>query len=715
MIQERKSMSIVRYEIQEEIGIVTINHPPVNALSHTLRAGLKQVILRAQRDGSKALVILCEGRTFMAGFDINEFGKPPKAPSLPDMISAIEASEKPVIAAMHGTALGGGFETALACHYRCAMSSAKVGLPEVKLGLLPGAGGTQRVPRLAGVEAALDLMTSGKPITSARAHALGLIDRILEGDLYEGALAYAKELIQEGAELKRVRDIQVDPATLPSGGFDTYRAGLARRYRGQTAPQHIVSCVEAALALPMEEGLQKERELFNACMASRQSAALRHMFFAERASAKIKDLPKETPIRAIKTVGIVGAGTMGGGIAMCFANAGIPITLLEIDDQALQHGKEIIAKNYDLSVKKGKMSEQVATERQALIKGTTEYGDLASADLVIEAVFENLEIKKDVFEKLDAVCKQGAILATNTSYQDVNLIARATGRPQDVIGLHFFSPANIMKLLEVVRADHTSNEVLATSMAIAKTIQKIPVLARVCYGFIGNRMLRKYSREAQLCLIEGASPEQVDTVMQTFGMAMGPLAVSDLAGLDIGYKARQGLTEAEKGEPSTYRIADALVELGRLGQKSGAGYYTYDPETRQRLPDPVVLEVIRKEADALGIRPRELKDDDILNRHVFALVNEGMNILQEGIAQRPGDIDVVYVYGYGFPAYRGGPMHYADTIGLQKVYDTICAFGKTYGRKYWQPAPLLEQLVQENKTLAQWADEQNRSQRKSGS
>jgi 3-hydroxyacyl-CoA dehydrogenase len=544
MIQERKSMSIVRYEIKEDIGVFTINNPPVNAMSHTLRAELKQAIQRAQQDGSKVLVILCEGRTFMAGFDINEFGKPPKAPSLPDMIAAIEASEKPVVAAMHGTALGGGFETALGCHYRCAVSSAKVGLPEVKLGLLPGAGGTQRLPRLAGVEAALDLMTSGKAITSARAHALGLIDRVLDGDLYEGALAYAKELIQEGADLKRVRDIRIDPSTLPADGFDTYRAGLARRYRGQTAPQQIVSCVEAALALPMDEGLKKERELFNACMASSQSAALRHMFFAERACAKIKDLPKETPVRAIQTVGIVGAGTMGGGIAMCFANAGIPITLLEIDDPALQRGKEIIAKNYGISVKKGKMSEQVAKERQALIRGTTDYDDLASADLVIEAVFENLEIKKDVFEKLDAVCKQGAILATNTSYQDVNLIAQATGRPQDVIGLHFFSPANIMKLLEVVRADHTSNEVLATSMAIARTIQKIPVLARVCYGFIGNRMLRKYGREAQLCLIEGATPEQIDTVMQTFGMAMGPLAVSDLAGLDIGYKARQGLTQS---------------------------------------------------------------------------------------------------------------------------------------------------------------------------
>jgi len=699
-------MSTLSYENIREIGIITINNPPVNALSHTLRAGLKQAIENAQQDASKALVIICKGRTFIAGFDITEFGRPPQAPSLPDMLNAIEASEKPVIAAMHGTALGGGFETALACHYRCALSSAKVGLPEVKLGLLPGAGGTQRVPRLVGVEAALDLMTSGKPIPAARADELGLIDRVLDGDLLEGAMAYADELIKGEAGLRRVRDIQIDPATIPAGVFETYRAKLARRLRGQTAPQHIVTCVEAALNLPMDKGLQKERELFTECMASSQSAALRHMFFAERESAKIKGLSRETPTRDIKTVGIVGGGTMGGGIAMCFANVGIPVTLLEINEEALQRGKEIIARNYSISLKRGKMSEQVAAERQALIKGTIDYGDLSTADLVIEAVFENLEIKRDVFAKLDVVCKQGAILATNTSYLDVNLIAQATSRPQDVIGLHFFSPANIMRLLEVVRADQTADDVLATSMAMAKKIKKVPVLARVCYGFIGNRMLRKYGREAQLCLMEGASPEQVDNIMQTFGMAMGPLAVGDLAGLDIGYKARQGLTAAEKGEPKTYRIADALVEMGRLGQKSGAGYYTYDAETRKRTPDPIVLEVIRKEADALCISPGVLSDDDILNRHLFALVNEGMKILQEGIAQRPGDIDVVYVFGYGFPAYRGGPMHYADTIGLKKVYETICAFRKIHGEKYWQPAPLLEQLVRENKTLTQWAAEQ---------
>jgi 3-hydroxyacyl-CoA dehydrogenase len=699
-------MFVVSYELKDEIGLITLNNPPVNALSHALREGLKQAVESAQKDASKALIILCKGRTFIAGADIREFGKPLLAPSLPDVFDAIEASGKPVIAAMHGTALGGGLETALACHYRCALASAKVGLPEVKLGLLPGAGGTQRLPRLIGVEAALDLMTSGKPMAAAKALELGLIDRLVDVDLREGALAYAKELIQGDMALRRVRDIKLQPDDVPAGVFDAYRAKLAQRMRGQTAPQRIVACVEAAVNLPMDEGLQKERELFAECMNSNQSAALRHMFFAERESAKIKGLPTDVALRDIQRVGIIGGGTMGGGIAMCFANADIPVTLLEISDDALRRGKEVIARNYGTSVKKGKLTEKDALQRQALIKGTTDYGDLADADLVIEAVFENMDIKKKVFATLDRVCKPGTILATNTSYLDVNQIAGATGRPEDVIGLHFFSPANVMKLLEIVQADKTRDDVLATSMALARKIEKVPVLARVCYGFIGNRMLRQYIREAQLCMIEGGSPEQIDNVLQTFGMAMGPLAVGDLAGLDIGYKARQGLTDREKGHPKTYRIADTLVEMGRLGQKTGAGYYQYDPQTRRRMSDPVVMDVIRKVADDLGVSRRELSDEDILNRHLFALVNEGMKILEEGIARRPGDIDVVYVFGYGFPAYKGGPMYFADTIGLKKVYDTICTFRDINGETYWQPAALLEQLVKTDKTLSQWAAEQ---------
>jgi 3-hydroxyacyl-CoA dehydrogenase len=699
-------MPIVTYEIKDDIGVITLNYPPVNALSHALRKELSQTIQTAQQDESKALVIICEGRTFIAGADITEFGKPPLSPMLPEVVDTIEASEKPVIAAIHGSALGGGFETALACSYRCALSSAKIGLPEVNLGLLPGAGGTQRTPRLIGVEAALTFMTSGKPVKAAQALELGLIDKIVDGNLLEGAIAYAKQIVENGSQLRRIRDMEIDSSIIAKDFFDTCRANFKKRFRGRTSPLHIVSCVEAAVNLPMDEGLKKERALFIECMSSDQSAALRHMFFAERQSAKINGLSKDIALREIKRVGIIGGGTMGGGIAMCFVNAGIPVTLLEINEEALERGREIIAKNYSISVKKGKLSEADAAGRQEMVTGTIEYNDLADADIVIEAVFENMAIKKQVFAKLDAVCKPGAILATNTSYLDVNEIAAATKRPEDVIGLHFFSPANVMKLLEIVQADKTKDDVLATSMAMARKIKKVPVMARVCFGFIGNRMLRQYGREAQLCMIEGGSPEQIDTVLQTFGMAMGPLAVGDLAGIDIGYKARQGLSDEEKGAPKTYKIADTLVEMGRLGQKTGAGYYQYDPQTRRRMSDPAVMDVITQVAEDLNITRRELSDEEILNRHLFALINEGLKILEERIAQRPGDIDVVYVFGYGFPSHKGGPMHLADTIGLKKVYETICEFRDAHGAEYWTPAVLLEQLVKEDKTLSQWAVEQ---------
>ncbi|GAB6194528.1 3-hydroxyacyl-CoA dehydrogenase NAD-binding domain-containing protein [Desulfocastanea catecholica] len=700
-------MSTIKYVITDKIGIITLNNPPVNALSQPLRLGVMQAIQNAQHDASKAIIILCEGRTFIAGADITEFGKPPLAPLLPDVFAVIEESVKPVIAAIHGTALGGGFEMALACHYRCALRSAEVGFPEVKLGLLPGAGGTQRTPRLAGVEAALALMTTGNSITASQALELGLIDHIIDSDLYEGAKAYANALIEKNMQVRRARDISINKASVSVSTFENYRSKLAKTFRGQMAPQHIVTCVEASVNMPIEEGLKKERELFLECRNSTQSAALQHMFFAERQAGKIKGLSKDTPIKEIKAAAIIGGGTMGCGIAMCFANVGIPIMLLEVNEEALQHGKDIITKNYSLTVKKGKMSEKTALERQALIQGTTNYNDLKKVDIVIEAVFENLEIKKNVFEKLDTICEPGTILATNTSYLDVNVIAEATKRPQDVIGLHFFSPANVMKLLEIVRAERTSDEVLATSMALAKKIRKTPVLAKVCYGFIGNRMLRHYFREVQMCLIEGAKPEQIDNAMENFGMAMGPLAVNDLAGLDIGYKARQALSVEEKGDPRSYRIPDILVEMGRLGQKSGAGWYKYDPESRKRIPDPTILEIIHKEAEVFGISLRQITDEEIVNRLLFALINEGMKILEEGIAQRPSDIDVVYVFGYGFPAYRGGPMHYADTIGLGKVYECICNFRKDYDEKYWQPSVLLEHLVRENKSLSQWAAEQS--------
>jgi 3-hydroxyacyl-CoA dehydrogenase len=702
-------MSVVSYELDGDIGVIRLNNPPVNALSHALRTGVQDALATAQDDSSLALVLICEGRTFIAGADISEFGKAPMMPSLPELLIDIESSKKPIIAAIHGTALGGGLETALACHYRCALPSAQVGLPEVKLGLLPGAGGTQRVPRLVGVKAALDLITSGTPIAASKALSIGLIDKVVDGDLLRGALDYAQEVIAQGAALIKVSDLEVDKEgdspEFFSELFAEWRITLSKRYRGQEAPQRIVDCIEAALNTPFSEGLKIERELFVECMQSSQSAALRHLFFAERMSSKVNGLPKDTQLKDVKRVGIIGGGTMGGGIAMNFVNVGIPVTLLEISEEALQRGKDIIAKNYAITVSKGKLSAELADERQAMIKGTNDYNELADMDLVIEAVFENLDIKKKVFKKLDEVCKLGAILASNTSYQDVDLIAEATSRPQDVIGLHFFSPANVMKLLEIVRGQHTSDEVIATSMAVAKSIKKVPALSRVCYGFIGNRMLRQYVREAQLCLLEGSTPQGIDSVMQRFGMAMGPLAVSDLAGIDIGYKAREGLSDKQKGDIRTYCVADALYEMGRLGQKTGAGYYQYDPNTRQRIPDPKVLEVIEEQAEKRGVERKDILDHTILQRLTFALINEGFKILEEGIAQRPSDIDVVYVFGYGFPAYRGGPMFYADSIGLETIYKTICEFGKTYGEEFWQPAALLKQLVEEGKTLTQWAND----------
>ncbi len=683
--------SPVSYTLEGNIGVISVNNPPVNALSQAVRQGIFDALAEAAGDDSKAVLIVCEGRTFIAGADITEFGKPPEEPWLPEVFNRLEALDKPVIAAIHGTALGGGFETALSAHYRCAAPNAKVGLPEVHLGLLPGAGGTQRSPRLAGVEAALELMTSGKPIPATQALELGLIDKLIDGDLREGALAWAAEL--EGAPVRRTSEQPV-PEHDP-GIFDAARGLVARRARGQVAPQRIIDCVEMAARVPFAEGEAFEREKFMELMNGAQSAAMRHLFFAERQAAKIDDLPKDTPQREIKTVGIIGGGTMGGGIAMSFANAGIPVTLIDINDEALERGLAIVDRNYAGGVKRGKLSEEKARQCRALISGSTDYADLSDVDLVIEAVFEDPELKKEIFARLDDACKPGAILATNTSYQDVNLIAAATKRPADVIGLHFFSPANIMKLLEVVRADKTADDVLATCMSLARRIRKVPVMSGVCYGFIGNRMLQPYFREAQLCVIEGATPEQVDNAMESFGMAMGPLRVADLAGIDVGYKARQALPEDMRGDPRAYRVADVLAEMGRLGQKSGAGFYNYDPETRKHSSAPEVLEIIEREAAAFGIERRQIPDEEIVDRLVYGLVNEGMRIVEEGIAQRPGDIDIVYVYGYGFPVTRGGPMHYADAVGARRVYERVLEFRERFGAEAWTPAPLLEKLATE--------------------
>jgi len=679
------------------VALITVDNPPVNALSQPVRAELLAALKRANDGRNQAIVLICAGRTFFAGADISEFGKPPADPWLPELVNRIEASPIPVIAAIHGTALGGGLETAMACHYRVALPSAKLGLPEVTLGLLPGAGGTQLSPRLIGVEAAVNLMTTGKPIGAVQAHEAGLVDRIVEGNLQDAALEFARELIEAGAGPRRTSELPVESSHLSADYFDDMRAAIAQRTRGLPAPQRIIECVEAATTMDFASGAALERKLFMELMMSPESAGLRHAFFAERQASKIEGLAKDLPLRAINSVGIIGAGTMGGGIAMNFANAGIPVTLLEINQQALDHGIDVCRKNYQRSVEKGRFTSVQMDRFMGLISGTTCYDDLADADLVIEAVFENPEVKYEVFRQLDAVCKPGAILASNTSYQDIDAIAAVTSRPRDVLGMHFFSPANVMRLLEVIRGAKTADDALATVMKLAKTIRKVAVLSRVCYGFIGNRMLNGYLREAQMLLLEGATPDQVDGALQRFGMAMGPLAVADLAGLDVGYKARQALPDLP--DHPAFHVANQLVEQGRLGQKSSAGFYNYDAETRQRRDAPEVQAMIRDEARALGIPARKFSDEEIVERVIYPLINEGAFILEEHVAQRPGDIDIVYLFGYGFPAHRGGPMFYANSVGLDVIYQRICEFRDSLRADDWQPAPLLRKLAESGGTF----------------
>jgi len=692
---------VVSYALHGNIGVISVDNAPVNALSHAVRSGIAEALTAAASDASQAVIISCAGRTFIAGADITEFGKPPREPSLPDLLEQLDNHPKITVAALHGTALGGGFETALSCNYRIALASAKVGLPEVKLGLLPGAGGTQRVPRLAGVEGAISLMTTGNPINAAKAAELSLVDRVVNGDdLVAQALAYAEELVAANAPQKQARTAQITLTDSDRAMLTQQRTQLLKKTRGETAPQRIIDCIEAAAELSFEEGLRRERELFMECMADPQSAAMRHMFFAERAAAKIDSLPKDTAIVDIQRVGIIGAGTMGGGIAMCFAQVGIHVTLVDMSEDAVKAGLDKIAKNYAISVSRGRFSEAQVASIMANITPSSSYQDLAEVDLVIEAVFENLAVKQEVFKTLDGICKPGAILASNTSYQSIDEIAAATSRPSSVLGMHFFSPANVMKLLEVVRGAESSDSIIATAMAVGKKIGKVPVLSGMCYGFIGNRMLRPYSREAALCLMEGATPAQIDGAMERWGMAMGPMAVGDLAGLDIGYKAREQLTEEQKGEPASYLVADRLVEAGRLGQKSGAGYYQYDPETRRRMDDPAVMEIVEATCAELGINRRTISDEEIVDRLTLALANEGAKILEEGIAQRASDIDVVYCYGYGFPRFKGGPMHNLEAVGIPRAVARMEEFASKLSAQNWQTAKTLQELSTNGGKLA---------------
>ena len=687
----------VSYTKDGDIGIITVNNPPVNALSHHVRQGLLESFIEANTDDTIATVLICDGRTFIAGADITEFGKPLQAPSFLGTMEVIENLQKPSVAAIHGTALGGGLETALCCHYRVAVPSARVGLPEVALGLLPGGGGTQRLPRLIGPEAALQAITSGVPMAANQAQKVGVIDAVVdEGNLLEGAKAFARALVADGAPLKKVRDLSDKVTGVDLAIFDAARTQASKERRGFEAPQRCIDCVEAACTLPFDEGLAKEQELFRQVLTSNQSAAQRHIFFAERAAAKVNDMPKDTKPLAIKKVGIIGAGTMGGGIAMNFVNAGIPVTILETSQEFLDKGLAVVRGNYERSVKKGRFTAEQVEQRMGLLTPTLDYAAIGDVDMVIEAVFENMDIKKEVFAKLDAATKPECILASNTSTLDVNAIASVTKRPDKVIGTHFFSPANVMRLLEIVRGEKTSFETLATAQAVAKAINKIGVVVGVCDGFVGNRMLHYYGGQAEFMLEEGCLPHNIDDAIYDLGLAMGPLSMGDLAGLDVSWRIRQGRGLPERlPEGARYcGIPDLICERGRFGQKTGAGYYKYEKGDRTRYPDPEIEALIVNYSKAKGIQRRDISREEIVERSMYALINEGARILEEGIAQRASDIDVIYVYGYGFPAYLGGPMFYADTVGLDKVYKRVCEFSEQDPAS-WQPAPLLKKLAKE--------------------
>jgi len=681
---------VVELAAEGDIAILSVNHPPVNALSQQVRAGILAGIQQAIADpGVRAIVLICDGKTFIAGADITEFGKPMQPPSLVEVEDAIEGSAKPVIAAIHGTALGGGLEVALCCHHRVAVPSAKCGLPEVNLGLLPGAGGTQRLPRIVGVEQALDMVTSGKHVDAKAALAAGLVDELAsEGALRASAITFARKVIAEHRPLRRVRD-QDDKLAAARGKpdiFEGFRKANAKKFRGFLAPEYNIQAIEAAVAKPFDEGLAVERKLFIELMTGTQSAAQRYVFFAERAVWKIPDVPDETPTIPIKSVGIIGAGTMGGGIAMNFANIGVPITIVETKQDALDRGLGVVRKNYERSAKSGRLTMADVDQRMQLFTGTLDLEQLAGCDLVIEAVFENMDIKKDVFGRLDRIVKPGAILATNTSALDINQIATAVTRPEAVIGLHFFSPANVMRLVEVVRAKHTSKSVIATSMQLAKKLGKIAALVGVCPGFVGNRILYARSQQANAMLMEGAMPWDIDQAIYEFGLPMGPFAMSDLAGLDIGWIA-------EKSKSSTIR--EVLCEQNRRGQKTGAGFYDYD-EQRNAKPSPITEKIIKDFAARSGRPQRTISAQEILERCLYAQINEGAKILEEKIAIRPSDIDIVWINGYGWPVYRGGPMFYADTVGLPEVVKKLEALGPALGKEF-TISPLLKQLAAEGK------------------
>ena len=686
---------VARYAVRDGVAVITLDNPPVNGLGNALRAGILQHLKRADADFAvRAVVLIGSAKAFSGGADIREFNAPRLKPDLPEVNDAQDALSKPLVAAIGGFALGGGLELALACHYRIAAPNAQLGVPEVKLGILPGSGGTQRLPRIIPMAEALRMMTTGAFISAEKAKELGLVDEIVHGDLLEDAVKFAKGCV--GKPLRRIRDMKAKLDGDPKAFFAQVRAQVAKESKGYPAPLEIVACAEAAATLPFDEGRKVERQRFDRLVSGSESKALRHMFFAERQSSKIPDVPEDTPVREIAKAAIVGAGTMGGGIAMAFANAGIPVTLVDTTQEALDRGLDTIRKNYAATVSKGRLAQADMDKRTGLIRGTLNLGNIADADIVIEAAFERMDVKQELFRKLDGIVKQGAILATNTSTLDVDKIAAATTRPEDVIGTHFFSPANVMRLLEVVRAGRTGKDVLATAMKLGKRLKKVPVVSGVCDGFIGNRMLEKYVQQSLFLLDEGASPQQVDGALQAWGMAMGPFTMYDMAGNDIGWEVRKRRAK-ERPDFVYSKLADRICEVGRFGQKTGKGWYRYEAGSRKPIPDPEVEKVIETHRREIGVIPRKVSDEEIVERCMYALANEGARILEEGIALRASDIDIVYLTGYGFPPYRGGQMFYADTVGLDKVLSSIQKFQQGYQGAQWKPAPLLVQLAKQGR------------------
>jgi 3-hydroxyacyl-CoA dehydrogenase len=688
---------VAAYSVRDGIAVITMNNPPVNGLGNALRAGIAEGLKQAAADPEvKAVLIMGTGKVFSGGADIREFNKPMTPPNLPEVNDMQDAMQKPLVAAIGGFALGGGLELALGCHYRIAAPKSLLGLPEVKLGILPGSGGTQRLPRVIPVHEAARMMILGDPIPAEKAKEFGLVDEIAAGDLLEEGVAYAKRLVAEGKGPRRVRDMPPRVEGDQKALLEAVPAQAAKSAGGNPAPAEIAKCIQAAVTLPFDEGRKFERERFQYLVNTDESKALRHMFFAERQTSKIPDVPEDTPTREIRKAAIIGSGTMGGGIAMSFANAGIPVLLADVSQEALDKGLKRIKDNYAVTVQRGRLKQEDMEKRVALIQGITDLGVARDADIVIEAVFERMEVKQEIFKKLDAVIKQGAILATNTSTLDINKIADVTKRPQDVIGTHFFSPANVMRLLEVVRGAKTAKDVLATTMKLGKKLKKVPIVSGVCDGFIGNRMLERYTQQAGFLLDEGASPMQVDAALQNWGMAMGPFTMSDMAGNDIGWDVRKR-RYYEKPDMVYSKFADKVCELGRYGQKTGKGFYRYEPGNRKAIPDPEVDALLEKYRKEHGLVPRQISDEEIVERCIYGLANEGAKIIEEGIALRASDVDMVYLTGYGFPAHRGGPMFYADTVGLAKVLAAIEKFMQGYNGNQWKPAPLLVKLAQEGK------------------